>query len=83
MTIPFVHEKSEEKKHPVFALTPLGKQKADAFAGEGPKLKVLCVLSEQGPCTVSEVSRGAGLDYDKATHIMKQLMKEGFIERAN
>ena len=83
MNIPFVREKSDEKRHPVFALTPLGKQKADAFAGEGPKLKALCVLSEQGPCTVSEVSRAAGMDYDKATLIMKQLMREGYISRAN
>lgn len=83
MNIPFVREKSEEKTQPVFALTPLGKQKADAFAGEGPKLKVLCILNEQGPCTVGEVSRAAGMDYDKAMHIMKQLMREGFITRAN
>lgn len=70
-------------KEVVMVLTPLGKEKVNAFEEDGPELRVLTTLDERGPCTADEISKATNYGTDKIKTICNALYKKGYIKRAN
>ena len=66
--------------HQSYGVTPLGKKKAEEFALSGPRWKVLAYIAEEGPCSVSEVEKEAGMGTDKAKLILRGLLNDGYIQ---
>ena len=60
-------------------LTPLGKEKVEKYEGEGPKFRVLTVLSEEGPSSVAEIAEKSGIGTGKVKHFIEKLTKGGFV----
>lgn len=67
------------RKHYIFALTPIGKQKIREYEGEGVKFNVMTVLAQRGPCNVDEVAEGANITKDKAMFVLKDLVKAQYV----
>lgn len=81
--LPFQREHMSRliKSELTVALTPLGKQKADAFSGEGPKFDILATLNESGPSSISELAQETGMSPVKVKHVLKELAKAGYVRR--
>lgn len=66
--------------HQSYGVTPLGKQKAEEFALSGPRLKVLQHISENAPCSVTEVEKECGMNNEKVMVILRTLMNDGYVQ---
>jgi len=71
------------KQGTVLILTPLGKQKADSFAMDGPKFEVLSTMSECGPSTMADISNETGLGDKRVQAILKALVRSGYVRVAS
>lgn len=63
-----------------YNVTQIGKVKAEEFALSGPRLTVLQHLSEDGPCSITEVSKECNLSDDKTKLILRGLMADGYVQ---
>ena len=61
-----------------FSVTPLGKQKAEAF-GSDPKSRVLIALDEIGSGSVKEVAEEAHLGRGQCENILVALVRGGYV----
>ena len=61
-----------------FALTPLGKEKAEQFGGD-PKSRVVIAIEELGPSPVKDIVQETGLRRGQVESIIKQLSRGGYI----
>lgn len=68
------------RKEALFALTPLGVQKAEAFALDGPKADLLYTLKEQGSMSIQELSEATGMNANKVRHLLKYLARQQYIK---
>jgi len=71
--------KAKVGQHQSYGATPLGKQKAQEFALSGPRLTVLQHITENAPCSVSELVRECGMSEEKIKHVLRTLIGDGFI----
>lgn len=65
----------------VFGLTPLGKQKAEAFAHEGPRFDILQAFSEGGPSSLGELAEAAHMSPNKVRHIVRSMIRNGYVKK--
>lgn len=64
-----------------YALTPLGKTKAEEFGLDGPSWDVLAYLDENHQSTVAEVSEGTHYKEDRVKKVLKMLITSGYVKR--
>ena len=64
-----------------YALTPLGKTKAEEFGLDGPAWDVLAYLDENHQSTVSEITDGTRYKEDRVKGILKRLISSGYVKR--
>ncbi len=64
-----------------YALTPLGKAKAEDFGMSGPAWDVLVYLDENHESTVREISEGTHYKEDRVKEILKRLISSGCVTR--
>lgn len=69
------------KREIVVGLTPLGKQKVEAFAGEGPKFEILATLDEKGPSTLEEIGHEVHMSPGKLRVVVKHLIRAGYVKK--
>ena len=62
------------------ALTPIGKQKAEAFALEGPRFDVISTVLESGTATIRDISTKTGMSTNKIKEICKSLAHSGYVK---
>lgn len=67
-------------EHQSYNVTQLGKQKAENLTLSGPRFKVLAHISEEGPCSISEIVREVGISDDKAKVVLRGLMQDGYVQ---
>lgn len=58
------------------SLTPLGKQKADDYEGEGPEFMVMNYLANYGVSTAGDISKGTGIPPMKVEAIVRSLTRK-------
>lgn len=63
-----------------YAVTSLGKQKAEEFSLLGPRWQVLAYLAESGPGSMSEVARECNLSEEKVKLILNGLIENGYVQ---
>ena len=61
-------------------LTPIGKQKAEAFALEGPRFDVIATVLESGTATIGEISTKTGMPVNKVKEVCKALARSGYVK---
>jgi len=61
-------------------LTPIGKQKAEAFALEGPRFDVIATILEEGTASMREISTKTGMPVNKVKEVCKALARSGYIK---
>jgi len=85
MKIPFIgkaKEASELYKDSItVSLTPLGKQKAEGFALEGPRYDVLSCLLENGALSIGEIAKVTNFSANKVRDVLKSLIKSGYAKK--
>ncbi|KKN39295.1 hypothetical protein LCGC14_0744880 [marine sediment metagenome] len=64
-----------------FCLTPLGKDKAEQFEGDGALYEIVVHLSERGPSTVGEIAENCRMTTQKAKHLCRIGRKRGLIKK--
>ena len=64
-----------------YALTPLGKTKAEEFGLNGPSWDVLAYLDENHQSTVAEISEGTHYKEDRVKEVLKRLIASGYVKR--
>lgn len=64
-----------------YALTELGKTKAEEFGMSGPAWDVLAYLDENHQSTVQEISEGTHYKEDRVKEILKRLIASGCVRR--
>jgi len=81
---PFGHQTEiKVRKGQNYILTPLGKQKADAYELSGVKFDVLAHLADKGPSTIGEISNGTHLEEVKVRAVLKELIRSGYVRQAS
>ena len=63
-----------------YALTPLGKTKAEEFGLNGPSWDVLAYLDENHQSTVSEIGEGTHYKEDRVKSVLKRLIASGYVK---
>lgn len=69
--------------HAQYALTPLGKQKAEQFSTENPQAVILDIINDKSPCDTEEIAEEAKTTPTKVNIIVKTLMAKGYIRKVN
>ena len=64
-----------------YALTPLGKTKAEEFGMNGPSWDVLAYLDENHQSTISDISEGTHYKEERVREILKRLISSGYVKR--
>jgi len=64
-----------------YALTPLGKKKAEEFAATGPLWDVLAYLDENHESTISDIAEGTPHKEDRVKEVLKRLISSGYVKR--
>jgi len=64
-----------------YALTPLGKTKAEEFAATGPAWDVLAYLDENHQSTIADISEGTRHKEDRVKEVLKRLISSGYVKR--
>ena len=64
--------------HTTFALTPLGRVKAEEFNND-PRTRVLIALEENGPSNISDISKETQISKRKLERVLVVCRKLGFI----
>lgn len=64
-----------------YALTELGKQKADEYGGEGREFDVLNDLNDNGASTLREIATRTHMDEKTAKVVLKRLEEKQRIKR--
>ena len=77
-----IKTKTKIGKHTSYGVTTLGAKKASEMEESGPRFKVLSHLSEEGPCSISELERECQLSNEKVRVILRTLMKDGLVQPA-
>lgn len=71
---------TDSKKDASVSLTPIGKQKAEQFALEGPKFDVVATLLEGGTQSIGEISSKVGMSANKVREVCKSLARNGYVK---
>ncbi len=66
-----------------YALTPLGKQKAEQFSTENPQSIILDIINDKSPCDIEEIAEEAKITPQKASIIVKTLKAKGYVRPVN
>ena len=64
-----------------YALTPLGKTKAEEFGLSGPAWDVLAYLDENHQSTVADITDGTHHKEDRVKGVLKRLIASGYVKR--
>jgi len=64
-----------------YALTPMGKIKAEEFGLNGPSWDVLAYLDENHQSTVAEISEGTHHKEDRVKEVVRRLIASGYVKR--
>lgn len=83
--IPPIFRKKDKTvmRHAQFALTPLGKSKAEQFTTENPQAMMLDVINDRSPCDIEEIADEAKMSPSKASLILKTLIAKGYVRKVN
>jgi len=68
-------------KYSNYALTELGKTKADEYGGEGKEFEVLNDLSDNGPSTLREIAQRVHTDEKVMKVVLKRLEEKQRVTR--
>lgn len=82
MNIPFFHKKGDPVGvHNSYAVTPLGKQKAEEYVLGGSKGEVLGALAENSPSNPKEISESEGvhLSPEQVKKVINVLIRDGYV----
>jgi DNA-binding MarR family transcriptional regulator len=63
-------------KYSNYALTEIGKQKAEEYGGDGKEFEVLNDLNDNGPSTLREVAQRVHIDEKVAKVILNRLIEK-------
>lgn len=72
--------KSDQRSDISVTLTPLGRQKAEAFSLEGPKFDVLASILDDGTMSLEEISRKTEFSVNKVREICESLARSGCVK---
>jgi len=71
---------TDSKKDTSVSLTPLGKQKAEQFALEGPKFDIVATVLEGGTQSIGEIATKTGMSANKVREVCKSLARNGYVK---
>ena len=64
-----------------YALTPLGKTKAEEFSATGPLWDVLAYLDENHQSTIADIAEGTPHKEARVKEVLKRLIASGYVKR--
>lgn len=79
----FVHEVKgvKGKKYNNYALTELGREKAEEYGGSGLEFDIMDHIVNHGSCTLREISDGIHIEERKVKAALERLIAKGRIIR--
>lgn len=76
----FGRKRSLLTKSVTVQLTPLGKNKAEKWAGDGDEARILVALNEMGASTIKEVADEVGISSRSAEKLMQRLIRRNQVQ---